>query len=465
MPESLDRRTVLKGAAASAAALTPLAEAFGAQSDGLQFDPPVPFTYELFRTQARDRAHGPYVPPSRPAPQVLQKINYEEWGKIRYREDYALFANGPGPFPVTFFHLGLFFQKAVRMHVVEGDASRQIVYDQSYFEMPADSPGRELPKGAGFAGLRIQEARDGTLDWRKNDWVAFLGAAYFRSIGELAQYGLSSRGVAIDVAVADRPEGFPDFTDFYIEPGVGATITLYALMEGPSIVGAFKFLMTRAKGVVMDIQTTMFTRAQVSRFGIAPLTSMYWYSETKKETAIDWRPEVHDSDGLAMWTGSGERLWRPLNNPPRIMVSAFSDNNPRGFGLLQRDRVFDHYLDGVNYDRRPSLWVEPLPGPQGEGWGKGAIQLCEIRPHAEIPNNIVAMWVPEKPAPAGAELTLDYRLHWFADEPFPPKLPSVLATRLRRGGSARPAASEGGEEVHGRVPGRSARCAALWRQT
>jgi glucans biosynthesis protein len=173
--------------------------------------------------------------------------------------------------------------------------SRQIVYEQSYFDMPADSPGRELPKGAGFAGLRIQEARDGTLDWRKNDWVAFLGAAYFRSIGELAQYGLSSRGVAIDVAVADRPEEFPDFTEFYIEPAVGDAITLYALMEGPSIVGAFRFLMSRAKGVVMDLQTTLFTRAQVSRFGIAPLTSMYWYSETKKETAIDWRPEVHDS--------------------------------------------------------------------------------------------------------------------------------------------------------------------------
>jgi glucans biosynthesis protein len=232
MSESLDRRALLKGAAASAAALNPLAEAFGAQSDGLQFDPSVPFTYDLFRTQARDRAHAPYVPPPRPAPEVLQKINYEEWGKIRYRDDFALFADGPGRFPVTFFHLGLFFQKAVRMHVVDGGTSRQIVYDQSYFDMPANSPARDLPKGAGFAGLRVQEARDGALDWRKNDWVAFLGAAYFRSIGELRQYGLSSRGIAIDVAVADRPEEFPDFTDFYIESAVdGDTITLYALMS------------------------------------------------------------------------------------------------------------------------------------------------------------------------------------------------------------------------------------------
>ena len=159
----------------------------------------------------------PYEPPPRPSPEVLQKINYEEWGKIKYRDDFALFANGPGPFPITFFHLGLFFQKAVGMHVVEGGQSREIIYEQAYFDMPANSPARDLPPGAGFAGLRIQEARDGALDWRKNDWVAFLGAAYFRAIGELRQYGLSARGVALDVAVADRPEEFPDFTQFYID--------------------------------------------------------------------------------------------------------------------------------------------------------------------------------------------------------------------------------------------------------
>jgi glucans biosynthesis protein len=207
-------------------------------------------------------------------------------------------------------------------------------------------------------------------------------------------------------------------------------------MEGPSIVGAYRFVMKRGKGVVMDIEAALFMRASVSRFGIGALTSMYWFSETKKETAIDWRPEVHDSDGLAMWSGNGERLWRPLNNPPRIMVSAFSDNNPRGFGLLQRDRVFDHYLDGVNYDRRPSLWVEPLPGPQGEGWGKGSIQLCEIPTDDEIHDNVVAMWVPEKPIPANGEVDLHYRLHWLADEPYPSKLGRCVATRLGRGGQA-----------------------------
>ena len=409
--------------------------------------------------------HAPYVPPTRPAPDVVQKINYEEWGKIKFRIEDALFADGPGRFPVSFFHLGLFFQKAVDMHVVEGGVSRRIIYDQSYFDMPADSPARQLPKGAGFAGFKIQESRAGSLDWKKNDWVAFLGAAYFRAIGELRQYGLSARGVALDVAVADRPEEFPDFTQFFIDFKEGEdSMLLYALMEGPSIVGAYRFQMQRGKGVIMDIETTLFTRAAVSRFGIAPLTSMYWFSETKKDTAADWRPEVHDSDGLSMWTGSGERLWRPLNNPPHIIVSAFSDNNPRGFGLCQRDRVFDHYQDGVNYDRRPTLWVEPLPSAQGEGWGKGAIQLCEIPTDDEIHDNIVAMWVPEKPVPAGAELTL--------------RLSPVLARRRAVSAEARPlrrhaprprrpartAPAQGGPQIRGRVHGRPARDAALRRQ-
>jgi len=437
MFDMVDRRTLLKGAAASAAGLTGVAGFEAEAAEALQLAEPAAFSYEGLTARAREMARSPYAAPPRPAPEVVQKIVYEEWGKIKFRTDHALFADGPGRFPVEFFHLGLFFQKAVDLHVVEGGQSRKIIYEQSYFDMPADSVARRLPQGAGFAGFRLQEARDGALDWRKNDWVAFLGAAYFRSIGELRQYGLSSRGIALDVAVADHPEEFPDFTNFFVDSNEGAdNVVIYALMEGPSIVGVYRFDMMRGKGVVMDIEASLFMRAAVSRFGVAPLTSMYWFSETKKETAVDWRPSVHDSNGLAMWSGNGERLWRPLNNPPRIMVSAFSDNNPHGFGLLQRDRVFDHYQDGVYYDRRPSLWVEPLPGPRGEGWGKGSIQLCEIPTNDEIHDNVVAMWVPEKPIPADAEVNLRYRLHWLADEPYPSKLGRCVATRLGNGGQA-----------------------------
>ena len=430
MTQSLDRRALLRASAACLGA--GLAGAGGTSAlaaGGLKLGPAQAFSFDSLKETARRMAKQPYAGPARPSPDILQKIDYDAWGKIRFDADSSLFAEGPGRFPVTFFHLGKFFQKAVEVHVVEGASSRAILYDQSYFDMPADSVARQLPKGAGFAGFRFQEPRDGKLDWRKNDWVAFLGASYFRAIGELYQYGLSARGIALDVAAPGKAEEFPDFTKVFIGREEGDTVTLHALLEGPSIVGAYKFLMTRGKGVIMDIEQQLFLRADIVRFGIAPCTSMYWFSETQKATAVDWRPEVHDSDGLAIWSGTGERLWRPLNNPPRIMASAFSEENPRGFGLLQRDREFDHYGDGVFYDRRPSLWVEPM----GQ-WGKGSIQLVEIPTDDEIHDNIVAMWVPAAPARAGSEYALRYKLHWLADEPYPGPLGRCVATRLGNGG-------------------------------
>ena len=432
MTYPLDRRDFFKGLAltlAAGMAGSGAGEALAAAS-GLILGAPKPFSFEALKEKARGMAKEAYRGPSRPAPEILEKIDYEAWGNIHFNDAYALYAEGPNRFPVTFFHLGKFFKKAVDIHVVDNGQSREIIYDQKYFDMPADSIARKLPEGVGFAGFRFQEAKDSTkFDWRKNDWVAFLGASYFRAIGELHQYGLSARGVALDTAVADRDEEFPDFTQIYIGQQSGDSVTVYALLEGPKIVGAVKFIMTRGDGVVMDIEQSYFLRGDISRFGIAPLTSMYWFSETAKPKAVDWRPEVHDSDGLAMWTGWGERLWRPLNDPPHAMASAFSDISPKGFGLLQRDRVFDHYLDGVFYDRRPSLWVEP----KGD-WGKGAIHLVELATDDEIHDNIVVMWVPEKPATAGSEFTFAYKLHWLADEPYPTPLARVVATRLGNGG-------------------------------
>jgi glucans biosynthesis protein len=367
----LDRRSFLAagGAAAALAALGLPTEALAA--NGLQLSQPTPFSFDALLAQAKALAAKPYVAAVPLAPEVLERIDYDAHGKIKFDPANALFRDGPGAFPVTFFHLGRFFQTPVRMHVLEntdGDAfSREVLYNASYFSMPPDSPARALPPGAGFAGFRLQESRLGDqskLDWQKNDWVAFLGASYFRAIGELYQYGLSARGVALDVAVPDKAEEFPTFTRFYFEtPAANNTtsMTVYALLEGPSVTGVFKFVMQRNKAVIMDIDARMFLRRDVSRLGLVPLTSMYWYSETIKPTAIDWRPEVHDSDGLAIWNGAGERIWRPLNNPMQTRASAFADTRPRGFGLLQRDRAFDHYQDGVNYEKRPACgsnrWV------------------------------------------------------------------------------------------------------------
>ncbi|KAF1019616.1 MAG: Glucans biosynthesis protein D [Paracidovorax wautersii] len=434
-----DRRDFLSAASAglALAALGLPAEALA--QTGLKLSPPEPFSFDALIARAKALAAKPYDNRNNLPKDVLDRIDYEQHGKLRYKTDHALFRDGPGQFPVTFFHLGRFFLEPVHMHaLVRSDANwfaREVLYDADYFDMPADSPARQLPDGAGFAGFRLQESRRGDQaqrPWQNNDWVAFLGASYFRAIGELYQYGLSARGIAIDVAQPDRPEEFPNFTHFYFEPPASndsTTVVVYALLQGPSITGAYKFVLKRDKAVIMDIDAQLFLRKNVARLGIAPLTSMYWYSETLKPTGIDWRPEVHDSDGLALWTGGGERIWRPLNNPKATVASSFSDTKPRGFGLLQRDREFGHYLDGVHYERRPSLWVEPL----GD-WGEGAVQLVEIPTDDEIHDNIVAYWVPKAPSTAGKSYRLSYRLHWAADEPYPTELARCMGTRMGRGG-------------------------------
>lgn len=426
-----NRRSFLLSA--SLAALMP-AFARAAPAPRLRYGKPTAFSFDTLVGEARALAARPYAPPAPLPDSILDAIDYEALGFVRYDTDFAPFRDGPGPFPVTFFMLGKYSRTPVHMFALEGGQAREILYDPSYFHMPADSPARRLPPGAGFAGFRFQESRLGdqqALDWRKNDWVAFLGASYFRAIGELYQYGLSARGVAIDVVAPGKSEEFPAFTHVYITPAAdgGDTVTVHALLDGPSITGAFRFLLKRDKAVVMEVAAELFLRRDVARLGLAPLTSMYWFSETAKPTMIDWRPEAHDSDGLAMWSGSGERIWRPLNDPPAVSVSAFADKAPRGFGLMQRDRAFDHYLDGVHYERRPSLWVEPL-----DDWGEGAVQLIELPTDDEISDNIVLCWVPKAPAVAGSHYKLHYRLHWVAGEPYPPQIATCVATRIGRGG-------------------------------
>jgi glucans biosynthesis protein len=184
----------------------------------------------------------------------------------------------------------------------------------------------------------------------QGDWLAFQGASYFRTAGPLDQYGLSARGLAIDTGLS-KPEEFPRFTKFWLEQGPGDAITVYALLDSPSAAGAWRFVNRRTPaGIVQDVSMSLQLRNDVTRLGLAPLTSMFWYGEGQRDKAIDWRPEIHDSDGLAMTTGRGEQIWRPLNNPSRAILNSFADRDPKAFGLLQRDRNFDHYQDdGVFY--------------------------------------------------------------------------------------------------------------------
>ncbi|MBO0905709.1 glucan biosynthesis protein D [Jiella sp. MQZ13P-4] len=418
----LDRRSFLT--AAAALGLLPATGRARAEEALLSFESPKPFSFQLLSDHARRMAMQPYVAPRPRDPKVLDAIDFDAHWKIKYRPEATLKV-ADGEAPVRLFHLGRYFQLPVGIHVVDGENSRELRYDPAVFEMPADSPARKLPKDIGYAGLRVMAPDE------KTDWLAFLGAAYFRSAGELNQYGLSARALAIDVAMP-TPEEFPRFTDYFLERSTtpGRDLVITCLIDSPRITGVFRIDVGKHGPVVMDIDSRFYARDRIERVGLAPLTSMFWFSETDRPDRVDWRPEVHDSDGLAIWTGANERIWRPLNNPPSVRTSSFADKDPKGFGLLQRDRAFENYEDdGVFYEKRPSVWIEPKGG-----WGAGELQLVEIPTDDEIHDNIVAYWVSGKPVGRGDEIPLSYRLTWAKDEPHVPEVGTVRATRIGRGG-------------------------------
>ena len=440
MPDISRRQFLSLIATAAVSSLLPWSNANAAE--GLVLGPAAVFSWAELIEEARRMSKQDYQPALQANRPVLEQIDWEAHGKIRFKPEDALFADGPGQYPIAFFHPGRFFQLPVQMYRLDQRLdekqplilAREILFDKHLFEIPVDSPAQQLDAHTNFAGFRIQESRLGdqaALDWHNNDWAAFLGASYFRAIGDEFQYGLSARGIAINVAATDQLEEFPAFTRFYFEPPVAGSdfLVVYALLDGPSITGAYKFTLTRNNAVLMEIEANLFLRRDVARLGIAPATSMYWFAEKDKPFQTDWRPEVHDSDGLALWTGANEHIWRPLLNPQGTNVSAFADHNPRGFGLMQRQRHFGQYLDAVHYERRPSLWIEPL----GD-WGDGAVQLVELPTDEEIYDNIVAMWVPSAKASAGSSYQLHYRLHWMAAEPFIMDLARCVASRIGRGG-------------------------------
>ncbi len=398
---------------------------------GAALGEPRPFSFEILQERAKALAASEWHAVPTPSPEILARIDYDAYQDIRYRRDMTLMLDAQKRLPVQMFHLGNYTRDAVHINVVTGGQAREVLYSTNLFEIPADHPARELPDNVGFAGFRIM-APD-----LETDWLAFMGASYFRTSGPFNQYGLSARGLAVDTGLS-TPEEFPRFTEFWLDTSTAedAPLTLYALLDGPSVTGAYRMTARRARApngadhVDMEITSELFARKTITRLGVAPFSSMYWYGETSRRQVADWRPEIHDSDGLAIWTGAGERIWRPINNPPRVMTNTFVDSNIRGFGLLQRDRDFVHYLDdSVFYERRPSVWVEPI-----EPFGNGALHLLEIPTDDEIHDNIATYWCPEETFTAGSHRRYSYRLSWLDDIPFPPALGQATATWTGLGG-------------------------------
>lgn len=426
----MNRRDFLKfSSLLGGSAFLPLSSVLAAADERAPaIGPREPFDYAWLKGLARSLSQQPYQAPDATLPPQLQGLTWDEYQSINFKKDHALWADDEdSPYRAEMFHLGLYFKKPVRIYeVVDGEA-QQIAYDPSMFDYGKSGiEGERLPEDLGFAGFRISHQDD----W-KRDVAAFLGASYFRAVSDSMQYGMSARGLAVNTGMPE-PEEFPDFTRFWLEHPEGDSdeLTVYALLESPSISGAYRFIITANKGVVMDVDAALYPRKPIERLGIAPLTSMYMVGENDEGANWDWRPEIHDSDGLSMHTGAGEWLWRPLVNPPELRFNAYLDNNPRGFGLLQRDRDFDHYQDdGVFYDRRPSVWIEPKAD-----WGKGAIHLIEIPTLDETFDNIVAFWHPDRPVEPGSEMLYGYRIYWRKHPPAQPSLARCVDTHTGLGG-------------------------------
>lgn len=412
LPDQFSRRAMLRMAAAMLPAALVAPQLAFAQETAPAAAPAdaasQQFSFDLLAEEMKQLATQPHV--TAPAPEgFLGDLTYDDYRLIRFRDDHARW-NEPGSnFRLAAFHMGWLFPEPVRIYEVANGLSTEMRFTTDDFEYLNDLAARvpEHAKLPGVAGFRLNTAlnRPDKLD----ELVAFVGASYFRALGRGSAYGLSARGLALNTATASGEE-FPRFSRFYMERGAqGATsITVYATLEGPSVTGAYRFVITPGEATTMDVTARLFFRQDVAELGVAPLTSMFLFSEKNRSDFDDYRPNVHDSDGLRIVRTGGDVIWRPLNNPPQLTGSYFAETAPRSFGLFQRDRAFENYQDtGARYERRPSLNVEPL----GD-WGKGNVRLVEIPSDLEANDNIVAYWVPEAPAKAGEAREFAYRLNW-----------------------------------------------------
>lgn len=384
------------------------------------------FTFESVAAIARKSAAAPYRAPQ-PIPEFLTAISYDDYRDIRFDTQKSLWRDG-GNFQVQFIHPGLFYNHPVKVNVLDADGVRAAVYSPQLFSFGRNKFADRVPADLGFAGFRIAYPLNQRSEF--NHVIVFAGASYFRAVAKGQVFGLSARGLAIDTGLPSGEE-FPSFTEFWLErPRRDAReLNLYALLDSPSVAGAYSFLIRPGERTVVDVRARLFQRKAVKELGIAPLTSMFFFGEERPRLIEDWRPEVHDSDGLLMHSGSGEWLWRPLGNPEKLRVSYFEFDNPQGFGLLQRDRRFQNYEDlETRHELRPNAWITPV----GE-WGKGLVKLVEIPSRKETNDNIVSYWMPRSLPPVGQPFEIAYRISFQSEDPIGSGAARATATRTGAG--------------------------------
>ena len=391
------------------------------------------FDFDDVAVRAKRLAANAYVKPKKNLTPAVAGLDYDQYRDIRFDPAKSRWRDQKLPFELAFFHEGRSFDTPVAIHEVVGKVAREVRFDSSAFNYGANRLSQPDLAGLGFAGFRVHHPIN--TQRYKDEVLAFLGASYFRAVGKGQQYGLSARGLAVDTALGSGEE-FPYFTDFWIErPGpADKTLTIYALLDSPRVAGAYRFVIKPGVDTVIDVRVQLHLRENVTKLGLAPLTSMYFFGENQRSQVENFRPEVHDSDGLSIHSGTGEWIWRPLVNPKRLLVTSYTLNNPAGFGLMQRDRHFASYEDlEARYEMRPGVWVEPKGN-----WGAGRVELIQIPTPDETNDNIVAFWVPATAPRPGVPVTMEYRLSWQRDAEQRPPMSWVVQTRRGHGWVRKP---------------------------
>jgi len=374
--------------------------------------------------KAKALSKEPFHAQGQDLPDVLKKMLYDQWRGIRFKPSRSLWSEQH--FSVQFFHLGFLYQNPVIIHYIDQDGTHQFPFSANLFEYPNKDLKGYLPQDYGFAGFRIHYPLN--TPKYNDELVAFLGASYFRSLGKDMLYGMSARGLGINTA-EDAGEEFPIFREFWIAHPTSRAkrIKIYALLDSNSVTGAYEFTVEPGVETEMRVNCELFFRQHIQKIEIAPLNSMFFYGENSGfKGDSDFRPEIHDCDGLLINDRSGEWIWHPLVNPSRLLINAFGGGQPFGFGLLQRDVDFDHYQDlEARYDRRPSVWVTP----KGD-WGRGHLELVQIPTDSEYNDNIVTYWVPERSFEGGDAVKYSYSLKWYSARHQRSSKDFVQATRI-----------------------------------
>ena len=415
----ISRRALLAGMVASTAA-----PVWGAEK---LIVAETPFSMDGLFEKARALANEDYVPvPSIPEPWRI--LSYDDFSHIWFDSRNAIWVDEDRPVKLDLFTAGLYVERPTQINIVEDGIAKTLGYDLSLFDKTDNFPDLPVDETMGYAGFRLRRELNTAAIFE--EFMVFHGASYFRAIANGQNYGLSARGLALRTGDPGGEE-FPDFTHFWVEAPASDQLTtvVHALLDSPSTTGVFTFRILAGRPTRVTVSATLFPRIELTHVGVGSLTSMFFFDETNRNRFDDFRPAVHDSEGLLIVNGNGERIWRPLANPNTVQISAFGDNNPQGFGLMQRTRDPERYADlEAHYENRPSLWITPE-----EDWGEGAVELIEIPADKEIYDNIVAYWRPTAPIAAGSEFSFSYKMAWGDTPRGLPDVASVLNTRIGKG--------------------------------